>query len=102
MVNQAVLGAVANKTDLEIDFGGGVQSEEDIRIVFESGAKQVTAGSVCVKDPYLVESWLEHMRQHHRVTKADVKIEKKVLQYHLDKDRPRARHLIASVTSSGY
>ena len=43
---------------------------------------------------FLVESWLEHMRQHHRVTKSDVEIEKKVLQFHLDEARPRARHLV--------
>ncbi len=73
VVNQAVLEAVANKTDLEIDFGGGVQSEEDIRIVFDCGALQVTAGSVCVKDPQLVESWLDRYGSEKLILGADVK-----------------------------
>ncbi|MFC1664161.1 MFS transporter [Pseudomonadota bacterium] len=49
---------------------------------------------------FLVESWLEHMRQHHRVTKSDVDIEHKVLQFHLDKTRPRARHLVGYTAHS--
>lgn len=44
---------------------------------------------------FLVESWLEHERQHHRVTEADREMEKNVMQYNLDPERPRARHLIA-------
>jgi branched-subunit amino acid transport protein len=52
---------------------------------------------------FLVESWLEHERQHHRVTEADIEIENKVMQYHLGKSRPIARHLIAPIppTSKG-
>jgi len=52
---------------------------------------------------FLVESWLEHERQHHRVTEADIEIENKVMQYHLGKRRPIARHLIAPIppTSKG-
>ncbi|MBT3991059.1 MAG: MFS transporter [Rhodospirillaceae bacterium] len=44
---------------------------------------------------FLVDSWLEHERQHHRVTEADIEIEKQVMQYHLGETRPIARHLIA-------
>ena len=44
---------------------------------------------------FLVESWLEHERQHHRVTEADQAAEQKVMQYHLGETRPVARHLIA-------
>jgi MFS family permease len=46
---------------------------------------------------FLVDSWLEHERQHHRVTEADLEIEGKVLQYHLGDTRPLARHLIAPI-----
>lgn len=44
---------------------------------------------------FLVESWLEHERQHHRVTEADRELEAEVMQYSLDPERPRARHLLA-------
>jgi phosphoribosylformimino-5-aminoimidazole carboxamide ribotide isomerase len=73
VVNQAVLEEVANKTGLEIDFGGGVQSDEDIRIVFDCGAKQVTAGSVSVKNPQIVKSWLDKYEIEKIILGADVK-----------------------------
>ena len=73
VVNQEVLEAVAGNTDLEIDFGGGVQSNADIQLVFDSGAQQVTAGSVTVKDPQLVKSWLDTYGSDKIILGADVK-----------------------------
>ncbi|MFN8348067.1 MAG: 1-(5-phosphoribosyl)-5-[(5-phosphoribosylamino)methylideneamino]imidazole-4-carboxamide isomerase [Spirosomataceae bacterium] len=58
VINWKVLETLANKTNLHIDFGGGVQSDDDLRIVFESGARQVTGGSIAVKNPDLFEKWL--------------------------------------------
>jgi phosphoribosylformimino-5-aminoimidazole carboxamide ribotide isomerase len=49
--NHKILEKIASKTSLKIDFGGGIKSDEDIRIAFESGAKQVTGGSIAVKNP---------------------------------------------------
>lgn len=51
IVNQKVLEAIAKETSLEIDFGGGLKTLEDIEIAFNSGAKQITIGSIAVKDP---------------------------------------------------
>ena len=59
IVNYAVLEKIAGKTSLKIDFGGGVQSDEDLHIAFESGAQQVTGGSIAVKSPVTFESWLQ-------------------------------------------
>lgn len=59
IVNAAVLENVASNTSLVIDFGGGIQSDEDIRLAFNSGAAQVTAGSIAVKNKKLVQSWLQ-------------------------------------------
>jgi phosphoribosylformimino-5-aminoimidazole carboxamide ribotide isomerase len=73
VVNHRVLEAVAGNTDLEIDFGGGVQSDVDIQLVFNSGAQQVTAGSVSVKDPQLVQSWLDTYGSEKIILGADVK-----------------------------
>lgn len=58
VINWKVLETIATKTKLHVDFGGGVQSEDDLRVVFESGAKQVTGGSIAVKNPEVFEKWL--------------------------------------------
>jgi len=51
IVNQKVLETIAKETSLEIDFGGGLKTLEDIEIAFNSGAKQITIGSIAVQDP---------------------------------------------------
>ena len=51
IVNHKVLETLASKTSLSIDFGGGLKTDEDLRIAFESGAQQVTGGSIAVKQP---------------------------------------------------
>ncbi len=76
VINWKVLEKIASKTKLHIDFGGGVQSEEDLRIVFENGAKQVTGGSVAVKQPDLFEEWLSKYGGGMIILGADAKNEK--------------------------
>ncbi|WP_394666225.1 1-(5-phosphoribosyl)-5-[(5-phosphoribosylamino)methylideneamino]imidazole-4-carboxamide isomerase [uncultured Chryseobacterium sp.] len=51
IVNQKVLETIAKETSLEIDFGGGLKTLEDIELAFNSGAKQITIGSIAVQDP---------------------------------------------------
>ncbi|MBD3904219.1 1-(5-phosphoribosyl)-5-[(5-phosphoribosylamino)methylideneamino]imidazole-4-carboxamide isomerase [Chryseobacterium sp. Ch-15] len=51
IINQKILENIARKTSLQIDFGGGLKTIEDIEIAFNSGAKQITIGSVAVKNP---------------------------------------------------
>lgn len=51
IVNQKVLEKIAKETSLQIDFGGGLKTLEDIQIAFDSGAKQITVGSIAVQDP---------------------------------------------------
>ena len=76
VINWKVLEKISSRTSLHIDFGGGVQSEEDIRIVFESGAKQVTGGSVAVKQPDLFKEWLSVYGGEKIILGADAKNEK--------------------------
>ena len=59
IVNYKVLEQIASKTSLKIDFGGGLKSNEDLHIAFNSGAKQITGGSIAVKDADTFESWIE-------------------------------------------
>ena len=76
VVNLPVLKKIAKGTNLQIDFGGGVQSDEDIENVFNAGAQQVTAGSIAVKHPELVELWLQKYGSKKLILGADVKGEK--------------------------
>jgi phosphoribosylformimino-5-aminoimidazole carboxamide ribotide isomerase len=58
IVNHQVLNAIANETGLIIDFGGGVKTDADLKIAFDSGASQITAGSIAVKNPEIVYQWI--------------------------------------------
>jgi phosphoribosylformimino-5-aminoimidazole carboxamide ribotide isomerase len=53
-----VLHEIATKTSLKVDFGGGLKSNEDLKIAFENGASQITGGSIAVKNPDLFREWL--------------------------------------------
>uniref|UniRef100_UPI002618CD0C 1-(5-phosphoribosyl)-5-[(5- phosphoribosylamino)methylideneamino]imidazole-4- carboxamide isomerase n=1 Tax=uncultured Proteiniphilum sp. TaxID=497637 RepID=UPI002618CD0C len=59
IVNQKVLYAIASKTSLQIDFGGGIKSDEDVRIAFGNGATQITGGSIAVQQPDTFRQWLD-------------------------------------------
>ncbi|MBC3758944.1 1-(5-phosphoribosyl)-5-[(5-phosphoribosylamino)methylideneamino]imidazole-4-carboxamide isomerase [Hyunsoonleella sp. SJ7] len=59
IVNYKVLEQIASKTKLRIDFGGGLKADEDLHIAFNSGAKQITGGSIAVKDPKTFNGWVE-------------------------------------------
>lgn len=76
VVNYKVLELIATRTSLQIDFGGGVQSDDDLRIALECGAKQVTAGSIAVKQPEVVERWLSRYGAEVIILGADAKAEK--------------------------
>ena len=58
IVNFKVLHEIATKTNLKVDFGGGLKSNEDLKIAFENGATQITGGSIAVKNPDLFREWL--------------------------------------------
>lgn len=76
VINWKVLERIAIQTQLHIDFGGGVQSDDDLRIVFDSGAKQVTGGSIAVKNPDLFETWLNQHGGDKMILGADARNER--------------------------
>lgn len=73
IVNHKVLEAIASKTGLLVDFGGGLQSDEDLKIAFESGAKQITGGSIAVKNEALFSSWIEKFGKDKIILGSDCK-----------------------------
>ena len=58
IINYKVLENIASKTNLKIDFGGGLKSDKDLEIAFNSGANQITGGSIAVKNSTIFESWI--------------------------------------------
>jgi phosphoribosylformimino-5-aminoimidazole carboxamide ribotide isomerase len=74
--NWKVLEAIAGKTELVVDFGGGIKTAADVEIVFKSGAALATVGSIAVKDGPLFVSWLEQYGAERFLLGADVKNEK--------------------------
>jgi phosphoribosylformimino-5-aminoimidazole carboxamide ribotide isomerase len=74
--NWKVLETIAGKTSLVIDFGGGIKTEEDVNIVFNSGAALATVGSIAVKHEEELVRWLTVFGAEKFLLGADVKDEK--------------------------
>ncbi|NVK48438.1 MAG: 1-(5-phosphoribosyl)-5-[(5-phosphoribosylamino)methylideneamino]imidazole-4-carboxamide isomerase [Cyclobacteriaceae bacterium] len=58
IINGEVLRGICEGTNLQVDFGGGIQSDSEIEKAFSLGAKQVTGGSIAVKNPLLFDEWI--------------------------------------------
>ena len=74
--NWKVLETLAGKTSLIIDFGGGIKTEKDVQIVFQSGAVLITVGSIAVKDEETFTKWIATFGADKFLLGADVKNEK--------------------------
>ncbi len=74
--NYNILEKIASKTNLHIDFGGGLKSDDDVEIAFSSGAKQITGGSIAVKDPKTFLKWLREYGRERIILGADAINEK--------------------------
>ena len=73
IVNYKVLEKIAAKTNLVIDFGGGLKSDEDLEIAFNSGAKMITGGSIAVKERDTFLKWLQKYGSDKIILGADAK-----------------------------
>ena len=76
IINYKVLEQIASKTNLKIDFGGGLKSNEDLKIAFENGASQITGGSIAVNNPEIFKKWLTIHGSDKIILGADVHHEK--------------------------
>lgn len=74
--NWKVLEEIAGKTSLLIDFGGGIKTDKDVEIVFNSGAYKATIGSIAVKNEEELKKWFLHFGVNKFLLGADVKDEK--------------------------
>ena len=73
IVNYKILELITSKTKLKIDFGGGLKSDNDIRIAFECGASQITGGSIATSNSQLFLSWLKKYGNDKIILGADCK-----------------------------
>lgn len=73
IVNHQVLERIATHTDLTIDFGGGLKTDEDLRIANDSGASLFTIGSIAVTQPAQFLDWLARYGTARIILGADVK-----------------------------
>lgn len=73
IVNQKVLQEITSKTSLIVDFGGGLKTDEDLKIAFDSGAAQITGGSIAVKNQEKFISWIQTYGADKIILGADAK-----------------------------
>ena len=76
IVNYKVLEQIATHTSLIIDFGGGLKSDEDLHIAFESGAHMATGGSIAVRNRQRFKGWIVRYGKERIILGADVREEK--------------------------
>ena len=73
IINYKTLELITSKTNLKVDFGGGINADDDIRIAFECGANQITGGSIAVQNPTLFQEWISQYGSEKIILGADAK-----------------------------
>ena len=73
VINITALKEITSRTNLIVDFGGGIKSEEDLKNVFEAGASAVSIGSIAVSDPDIVSLWADSFGAEKFIISADVR-----------------------------
>lgn len=76
IVNTDILRQITTQTRLTVDFGGGIKSDDDLRMAFDAGAHMATIGSIAVREPEHVLAWLEEYGSERLVLGADVRYDR--------------------------
>lgn len=101
IVNHGVLRQITQGTSLKVDFGGGIKSNEDLRIAFKNGAAQITGGSVAQQQPELFLQWLEHYGAERIILGADSHHRKIATQGWQKQSQEDVADFIASFATKG-
>jgi phosphoribosylformimino-5-aminoimidazole carboxamide ribotide isomerase len=101
IVNYKVLEQIALKTNLKIDFGGGLKSDADLKIAFESGANQITGGSIAIKQPEVFKSWIQQYGADKIILGADAMNEKVAISGWLEKSKEEVIPFIQGYQKEG-
>ncbi|QDO94995.1 1-(5-phosphoribosyl)-5-[(5-phosphoribosylamino)methylideneamino]imidazole-4-carboxamide isomerase [Formosa sediminum] len=101
IINYKVLDQITSKTNLKVDFGGGLKTNEDLHIAFSSGAKQITGGSIAVKDSDMFESWIQKYGSQKIILGADANNEKVAISGWLEESSLEVTPFIKGYMSKG-
>ena len=101
IVNHKILEQIASKTILKVDFGGGLKSDADLKIAFESGANQITGGSIAVKNPILFQEWITKYGSQKIILGADANNEKVAISGWLEESNEDLIPFIQNYQSKG-
>ena len=101
IVNYKVLEQIASKTNLKIDFGGGLKSDSDLKIAFESGANQITGGSIAIKQPEVFKSWIQQYGADKIILGADAMNEKVAISGWLEESKEEVIPFIQGYQKEG-
>jgi len=101
IINYNVLEKLALKTSLIIDFGGGIKSDNDIKIAFDSGASQITGGSIAVKNKGLFSKWIKEYGSDKIILGADAKNEKIAISGWLEESNEKIIPFIQAYKDKG-
>jgi phosphoribosylformimino-5-aminoimidazole carboxamide ribotide isomerase len=101
IVNHKILEQIASQTSLKVDFGGGLKTDEDLRIAFESGASQITGGSIAVKNPETFKSWLSKFGSDKIILGADAHNRKIAISGWLEESDDDVVEFISSYNKEG-
>ncbi|MCW5519489.1 1-(5-phosphoribosyl)-5-[(5-phosphoribosylamino)methylideneamino]imidazole-4-carboxamide isomerase [Aureitalea sp. L0-47] len=101
IINHKVLESITGKTGLKVDFGGGLKSDEDLHIAFESGANQVTGGSIAVKSPDIFLKWLKTYGSDKIILGADARDEKVAVSGWLEESKEELIPFIRNYRKGG-
>ncbi|GIZ08211.1 1-(5-phosphoribosyl)-5-[(5-phosphoribosylamino)methylideneamino]imidazole-4-carboxamide isomerase [Flavobacterium sp. UMI-01] len=101
IVNHKILEQIATKTSLKIDFGGGLKADSDLKIAFESGANQITGGSIAVKNRDVFEQWIAKFGADKIILGADANNEKVAVSGWLEESNEDLVPFIQNYQSKG-
>ena len=101
IVNYKVLEQIASKTNLKIDFGGGLKSDSDLKIAFENGANQITGGSIAIKQPEVFKSWIQQYGADKIILGADAMNEKVAISGWLEESKEEVIPFIQNYQQEG-
>jgi phosphoribosylformimino-5-aminoimidazole carboxamide ribotide isomerase len=101
IVNYKIIEQIASKTNLKIDFGGGLKSDKDVKIAFECGANQITGGSIAIKNSELFENWISYYGSEKVILGADALNEKVAVSGWLENSNVDLIPLIKSYQNKG-
>jgi len=101
IVNYKILEQIASQTNLKIDFGGGLKSDVDLKIAFESGANQITGGSIAIKNRLIFEKWIAEYGSNKIILGADANNEKVAVSGWLEESNEDLVPFIKNYQSKG-